>query len=452
MTNGLRRILEYYKAHKGQSAAEIARALGMKPDSLRRQMLWLLHAGAISQDEYTKLFRGLSRTDTTSAHRARGSQQDIAKNAKESINFDCRGETAHVESRSSRIQTLEDLLRAANVDTTIWEVERYIINKWEVGAIIDGEAVVEPLWQVKATLRRRAEAIELLKLKQEILQEIRAAAPKLPPIKHRPGEHMLELSLADVHMGRLTWHETVDGVSWDVERAAQRYLLACKMLLKKAEHEHLDRILFPVGNDFLNSDNAAGETHAGTRVMEDSRYQRTWRIARDTVIAALLMAREVAPVDVIIVPGNHDKERIFYFGDVLAAYFHNDKRIRVDNTPPLRKYVKFGVNLIGFTHGSYEAKITDLPLIMATERPEWWAQTKYREWHLGHFHRKREIRFLDVDEMRGVRIRILPSLTAVDDWHYERGYNWQHTAEAYLWNAKTGYCGHWAVNAEELSL
>lgn len=184
--------------------------------------------------------------------------------------------------------------------------------------------------------------------------------------------------------------------------------------------------------------------------MEDSRYQRTWRVARDTVIAALLMAREVAPVDVIIVPGNHDKERIFYFGDVLAAYFHKDPHIRVDNTPPLRKYVKFGANLIGFTHGSYEAKVTDLPLIMATERPEWWAQTKYREWHLGHFHRKREIKFLDVDEMRGVRIRILPSLTAVDDWHYERGYDWQHTAEAYVWDIEHGYRGHFAVNADEM--
>ena len=43
-----------------------------------------------------------------------------------------------------------------------------------------------------------------------------------------------------------------------------------------------------------------------------------------------------------------------------------------------------------FTHGS-EEKRDSLPMLMANERKELWAETKFREWHLGHMHRKKEL-------------------------------------------------------------
>lgn len=56
-----------------------------------------------------------------------------------------------VESRrDGRIRTLDQLLKACQVDLKVWEVERYTVNKWEVGAKDpDGEIVVTPLFQVK---------------------------------------------------------------------------------------------------------------------------------------------------------------------------------------------------------------------------------------------------------------------------------------------------------------
>lgn len=76
-----------------------------------------------------------------------------------------------LESRSDRITSLEDLLRACNVDLSVWRVDRYVINKWEVGAkeehtnleIESGVATgtvrkeglqIHPLFQVKAWLVR----------------------------------------------------------------------------------------------------------------------------------------------------------------------------------------------------------------------------------------------------------------------------------------------------------
>lgn len=59
------------------------------------------------------------------------------------------------ESNNSRIKTLEDLIRACDIDLDVWEIERHVINKWEVGAKGATSLVVEPLFQVKAWLIRK---------------------------------------------------------------------------------------------------------------------------------------------------------------------------------------------------------------------------------------------------------------------------------------------------------
>jgi len=59
----------------------------------------------------------------------------------------------------TRIHTLEELIKFFAVDLETWEVERFIANKWEVAGKFGDkgseEFVVEPLYQVKAFLRRK---------------------------------------------------------------------------------------------------------------------------------------------------------------------------------------------------------------------------------------------------------------------------------------------------------
>jgi len=59
------------------------------------------------------------------------------------------------ESNNARIKTLEDLIKACDIDLNVWEVERHVINKWEVGAKGNVGLHVEPLFQVKAWLIRK---------------------------------------------------------------------------------------------------------------------------------------------------------------------------------------------------------------------------------------------------------------------------------------------------------
>src|SRR5208282_4180474 len=56
--------------------------------------------------------------------------------------------------RGTRLQTLADLLVYAQVDTRIWEVERHVINKYEVAAKTLEGMTTTMLFQIKAWLRR----------------------------------------------------------------------------------------------------------------------------------------------------------------------------------------------------------------------------------------------------------------------------------------------------------
>src|SRR3546814_16870084 len=84
-------------------------------------------------------------------------------------------------------------------------------------------------------------------------------------------------------------------------------------------------------------------------------------------------------------PGNHDPHRAAMLSICLAARFHDNPRVTIDDSPSSFFYFRFGKTLIGSTHGD-RAKLVDLPLIMACDVTEDWAASDYRVWHRGHFH------------------------------------------------------------------
>lgn len=74
------------------------------------------------------------------------------------------GDTWTVSIPKTRICSLDELVEHCKIDLGAWEVERFICNKWEVGIKVGaGEAArveTEPLFQVKAFLRKRRFATE----------------------------------------------------------------------------------------------------------------------------------------------------------------------------------------------------------------------------------------------------------------------------------------------------
>ena len=61
-------------------------------------------------------------------------------------------------SKNSRITSLEELIEHCKIDLNVWDIDRHVINKWEVWAKDeDGKIVTEPLYQIKAWLKKKSE-------------------------------------------------------------------------------------------------------------------------------------------------------------------------------------------------------------------------------------------------------------------------------------------------------
>ena len=92
-----------------------------------------------------------------------------------------------------------------------------------------------------------------------------------------------------------------------------------------------------MGNDLLHTDNRAGTTERGTPQDVDSRYQKTFEAARNANVDLIAAAREMAPVDVLMMPGNHDTLGVWHLGDSLRIWFQRFSDISVDNGPTPRR-------------------------------------------------------------------------------------------------------------------
>lgn len=278
----------------------------------------------------------------------------------------------------------------------------------------------------------------------DIRAETKREIPK-PRIRAGGNRYVLEIAPVDLHVGKYSWAEEC-GENYDIAIAERVFTDAITEILGRASGYSLDGIILVIGNDLLQTDSDAGTTTAGTHVDTDSRYVKSFRRARAINSWAIRECAKVCPVKVVIVPGNHDSLTAFHIGEVLEAEFHGVAHIEIDNAPTKRKYHRYGVNLIGWTHGN-EEKQADLPLIMAQECAAEWGKTLHREWHTGHFHKAKEVRYTAGDSFNGVRVRTLPSLCAPDAWHAGKGYVHEMRAcEGYLWDRERGYAGHISAN------
>lgn len=256
--------------------------------------------------------------------------------------------------------------------------------------------------------------------------------------KSNNGKYIYELLLFDVHFGKLA-HKDEVGEDYDIKIAYNRYKNCIADLLSKGSKyiDNIEEFVLPIGNDLIQVDNTFGTTTAGTPVDTDSRFHKIVRIAKKLLIEVISGLSAIAPVKVIVVPGNHDFQTSFMLGEIIEAWFHNDNRINVNNSPSPRKYYQNGSIGIQYTHGNEESH-GDLGLIFATERPEIWAKSKFRYCKLGHFHKKKKTNYISVDERQGFEIEIIPSLSGKDSWHNKKGYDSNKSALLHIYDKNEG--------------
>jgi hypothetical protein len=306
----------------------------------------------------------------------------------------------------------------------------------------------ETVWLIRVTVAPRAQKWLLDALDEIHLRaEDHAPVYQLKPLPRLASDLLYEISLFDHHFGKLCW-AVETGQNYDLEIAKHVFHNAVQDLLLRAGERQFERFLFPIGQDLLHIDNTGGTTTAGTHVDYDGRFAKIVDVAFGALIETLDQLILRAPVDIVYVPGNHDKHVSYHIARELSAWYRNTDRVTVDSAFRKRKYYEWGSVLLGFSHADTEKnKWATLPNLMATEMPQAWARTIHHEWHTGHLHTKQKREMLPVEEVDGVVVRVLPSLSGLDNWHYESGYYSRRAAEGYIWSRSEGYHGHFNANA-----
>ncbi len=327
---------------------------------------------------------------------------------------------------SSEINSLEKVIEHCNIDTNIWNIEKYAI---EQGAN-DKEGNAQFRW--KLNLEKKVSDFNekiISDLKEDLKKNSKIVARKN---YGKSNGFMLEIAIFDSHMGKLSfWGET--NSNYDLKIAKQAYLDTLYDLLEKAKKFGTpEKILFIIGQDFINIDNNLLTTTAGTKQDVDGRYPKIVKEGREVLTHSIDILKEIAPVEVLVSPGNHDFNTMFHIGDSVECYYHNDENVTVNNQPISRKYVKYGKSLICLSHGD-KIKADQIPLIMATECSKDWATTKYKFCFLGHYHTE------SMKEIRGVKIHYLSSISAPDLYHFDNGYVGNiRQAQAFIFDKENG--------------
>jgi hypothetical protein len=395
-----------------------------------------------------KYWTSSSQTTTTSTNPSSPAQETI----------DMVGDKMTI-TKVSRISDLEGLIAHFKVDRGIWEVERWKANKWDMAmkppatteyiTTEDGreipawvrfekDPIITELYQVTATFTKKKHIVdaraEIEILKAEAKLEMRFPKPVI--YTTQDSANMLELLMPDLHAAKLAWSKETGFKNYDTHIAVDTYRRAMDRLIQSASSVNLDKIILGVGNDLLQADNIQGTTYSGTKVDVDSRYRKTYVTVRKMMSEAVEKLRLIAPVEVKVVPGNHDTLSAFTLGDSLECKFENYSDVLVDNAPIQHKIVEWGDVFLILTHG-HNGKQSDYGIWMASQYPKEFGRTKFREIHVGHKHKTA------LDEKFGVRVRTFSALCEPDEWHATNLFVGNlKVAEGLVFNKFTGLTSH----------
>lgn len=110
-----------------------------------------------------------------------------------------------------------------------------------------------------------------------------------------------------------------------------------------------------IGSDNLHIDNEFKTTTRGTPQDVDGEFRAILPGYIDLILAHIDLHKAIAPVRLVVMPGNHDKAVSMMVGHMLERMFEADPRVTVMRKDSERLYWQYGKTGFGFSHGDPEA-------------------------------------------------------------------------------------------------
>lgn len=233
---------------------------------------------------------------------------------------------------------------------------------------------------------------------------------------------MTVYSIGDAHIGLLAHHLETGG-DHDLRIAEEDLLVAMGMMVKQSLPTST-ALVVDVG-DFFHADNAANETSAhGNKLDVDGRYAKVLDIGLNLTVE--LVNKALDKHEKVIwrsAIGNHNEHSAIMMTAFLKAWFRNEPRVEIADTPNMFYYHTFGKNLIGITHG-HTIKAEKLGEVMSVDCKEQWSQTDHRYFYTGHIHHQ------TVKEFTNCVVETFNTLAGKDAWHSSHGYRSKQSMKA----------------------
>lgn len=266
--------------------------------------------------------------------------------------------------------------------------------------------------------------------------------PSMPHIIRPPrlalSDRLTLYILTDWHVGLFAYGKETGKEDWDLSIAKKALMTSFRDVIDQTPQSK-NAVVLGLG-DLLHADNSRNMTERSGNVLDvDTRYSKCLETASDLLTEATeLVASKHLNVEADLKPGNHDPNSTVALRLALFRHFRTVKRVNVSMLPDPFWWRRFGVNLLGGTHG-HDAKLIDMPMIMANIRKQDWSDTKTRHFHTGHIHHDR------VHERGGVKVFAHRAPVAQDAYHAANGYLSGRSMYAFNYHAERGSLGNTEV-------
>lgn len=305
------------------------------------------------------------------------------------------------------------LLKAHGYDINKWEIISARNNIWNAYSKKDGimtlyssKITVKPLTEYRWNKEDTEKIFENLKVNNKNRNNT-------IPRQYEKNNRILVVPIADLHAGLLS-DKFSNGNDYNLDIAEKVFFEVINDVIETNQNKKFEKVVFVLGNDMTNSDNLSSTTTKGTPQQDSSMWFTIVNRVTIMLEKGITMLEDIAPVDVVYVPSNHDLHTTFGIMQTLHAWFKDDKNITVDTSPLPRKYYKFGKNILAFSH---DVKVKEALKIVSTEAKDMWTDSNRVIFMLAHLHQAM------IYEKQGMlEVLRLPTISGYSRWTNTQGY------------------------------
>lgn len=251
-----------------------------------------------------------------------------------------------VSEKVGRITSLEELFEASDINPKHREVLKHKVNKREVAMNKkDWTTELTELFQIFAEVKPIHDLLQP-DIRGILLEAFEGSIPRLqgPPLKDWPL--LANINLADIHIWRVEERNPDKYEKQIFDRTMDTF----NALLGSNPDKLLFTSLWDMANSEFNWLTSSGKNRQDNGMDSREMFQRVLNLHTDLIRN---FATEI-PTEVIIIPWNHDRSLMANVWTALDIWFSNANNVDIDNTDSPRKYRKWWITNLAFSHWDWE--------------------------------------------------------------------------------------------------